>query len=182
MKHNHAQITLGRIVGVHGVRGWVKLHSDCRPREAILGYREFIATRSNGDSFTLKLNTGREQGKSIVAHFANYDDRDAAMQLIGLNLSIKREQLPATAANEFYWTDLIGLTVVNRQQQILGSVAEIFETGANDVLVIKTGADKKVAELLIPLVVGVYVDSADFDKQILHVDWESDWSNDNPAQ
>ena len=168
MKHNHAQITLGRIVGVHGVRGWVKLHSDCRPREAILGYREFIATRPNGDSFTLKLNTGREQGKSIVAHFTNYNDRDAAMQLIGLNLSIKREQLPATAANEFYWTDLIGLTVVNRQQQILGSV-------------IKTGADKKAAELLIPLVVGVYVDSADFDKQILHVDWESDWSNDNPA-
>lgn len=177
MKPDHARIVVGRIVGVHGVRGWVKLHSDCRPREAVLGYREFIAARPNGDQLPLKLNNGRTQGKSIVAHFQGCDDRDAAMQLIGLELSISRAQLPALAPSEFYWADLIGLQVINRQQQLLGHVVEIFETGANDVLVVKTGSGKKAPDILIPLVVGVYVDTADFDNQTLRVDWEADWSD-----
>lgn len=183
MKDKHAQIILGRIVGVHGVRGWVKLHSDCRPREAILNYREFLATRPNGEQFTLTLKTGREQGKSIVAHFAQYDDRDSAMNLIGLKLSVTRAQLPSLAQDEFYWTDLIGLKVINRQQQCLGSVTEIFETGANDVLVVKNSTDKTSTEILIPLVVGIYVDRADFEQHCLYVDWENDWlDNDKSAQ
>lgn len=180
---NNAQIILGRIVGVHGVRGWVKLHSDCRPRESILNYHQFLALRPNGENLVLNLKTGREQGKSIVAHFEQYDDRDSAMSLIGLKLSVSRTQLPTLNQNEFYWSDLIGLQVINRQQHCLGTVTEIFETGANDVLVVKTNSDKKSAEILIPLVVGIYVDSADFDKHCLYVDWELDWSNnDNSTQ
>lgn len=175
--NTNAPIILGRIVGVHGVRGWVKLHSDCRPREAILGYRQFLATRKNGEQFPLELKTGREQGKTLAAHFVGYDDRDSAMNLIGLTLSVSREQLPATAADEFYWTDLIGLQAVNRQQEHLGIVREIFETGANDVLVVKA-ADKK-EEILIPLVVGTYIDKVDFEQQIIFVDWESDWLDDS---
>ncbi len=171
MSSNDARIILGRIVGVHGVRGWVKLHSDCRPREAILNYPSFIATRKNGESFALKLKNGRTQGKGIVAHFEGIDDRDQAFSLNGVTLSVTRDAMPELAENEFYWTDIIGLHAVNRQDECLGVVSDIFETGANDVLVIK----QEKNEILIPFVVGIYVDSVDFDNNTLYVDWEREW-------
>lgn len=172
MTNSSAQITLGRIVGVHGVKGWVKLHSDCRPREAILDYTQFRATRKGRPEQILTLKDGRAQGKGIIAQFAEIPNRDAAMALIGLNLNIYRDEMPEPEEGEIYWADLIGLTVVNRQDQNLGIVKELFETGANDVLVVKNGK----TEILIPFVMGMYIESVDFDKNILYVDWESEWS------
>lgn len=172
MIESSAQITLGRIVGVHGVKGWVKLHSDCRPREAILDYVQFIAARKGQPDQILTLKGGRVQGKGIVAQFAEITDRDMAMALIGLNLNVYRDNMPEPEEGEIYWADLIGLTVVNRQEQVLGTVKELFETGANDVLVVKQGK----TEHLIPFVVGRYIEAVDFDENTLYVDWEVAWS------
>lgn len=166
-------IELGRIQGVHGIRGQVKLYSHCRPREDILRYRYFTARRANGETFPLTLEKGQSHGQSLIAQFADVHDRDQALALNGCILLVPREALPELKAGEYYWADLIGLTVKNRAGATLGRVRDIFETGANDVLVVK--ADDKKEEILIPLVIGQYVERVDFAQETLFVDWESDW-------
>lgn len=165
-------VILGRIVGVHGVRGMVKIHSECRPREAIFQYRQLLATPPQGGTpQTLTLQNGRPQGQGLVAGFREITDRDQAHALKGCILSVQRSDLPALPPGEFYWADLIGLQVVNREHVPLGEVAEIFETGANDVLVVRGNGQ----ETLIPLVMGHYVLDVDTVGRRMTVDWDTSW-------
>ncbi|UJF25204.1 ribosome maturation factor RimM [Suttonella sp. R2A3] len=168
-------IVLGRIVGVHGVRGWVKVYSDCRPREAIFSYANLYAQRGNQPPTTLKLECGKMQGKGLIAKFSECNDRDSAYALHGLTLLVDRADLPTTADNEYYWADLKGLEVVNLDNQPLGTVADLFETGANDVMVVKNAHNK---EQLIPFVQPDYVREIDFSSSRIIVDWSDDWLSD----
>lgn len=165
-------VILGRIVGVHGVRGMVKIHSECRPREAIFRYRHFlVAPPKGGTPQTLTLQNGRPQGQGLVASFREITDRDQAHSMINYLLSVQRSALPPLASGEYYWADLIGLQVVNKEGVSFGRVAEIFETGANDVLVVR----KNRQEVLIPLVMQHYIVSIDLSAQCITVDWDSAW-------
>lgn len=172
MPEQTALIYLGRINGVHGVRGWVKIHSDCRPRETIFNYSSFIAKRGNRSQSELKLIDGRAQGKGLVAKFEGIDDRDSAYALNGLSLYISRSELPEPGEDEFYWADLIGLTVVNKAGEQLGQVHELFETGANDVIIVRDPNNK---EILIPFAVPEYVLEVNFETNVMIVDWSLDW-------
>lgn len=172
MTASDATVVLGRIVGVHGVRGMVKIHSECRPREAIFQYRQLLATPPNGGlPQTLTLQNGRPQGQGLVAAFKEISDRDQAHALKDYVLAVRRSDLPALPPGEFYWADLLGQQVVNREGVLLGRVAEIFETGANDVLVVREGKQ----EVLIPLVMARYVLDIDMPAQRITVDWDSAW-------
>lgn len=165
-------VILGRIVGVHGVRGMVKIHSECRPREAIFQYRQLLLTPPDGGvSQFLTLQDGRRQGQGLVASFKEITDRDQAHALKNYLLSVRRSDLPALPPGEFYWTDLIGLQVFNGEAVLLGCVAEIFETGANDVLVVREGK----RETLIPLIMERYVLEIDPQAQRITVDWDNAW-------
>ncbi|MBV7435090.1 ribosome maturation factor RimM [Cardiobacteriaceae bacterium TAE3-ERU3] len=172
MPEQTALIYLGRINGVHGVRGWVKIHSDCRPRETIFSYSTFIAKRGSRSSSELKLTDGRTQGKGLVAKFEGIDDRDSAYALNGLSLYVPRSALPEPDEDEFYWADLIGLTVINQTGETLGEVKELFETGANDVMIVRSPNNK---EILIPFAVPEYVLEVDFERNVMTVDWSLDW-------
>lgn len=173
MAAGEATVTLGRIVGVHGVRGMVKIHSDCRPREAIFHYSQFLATPPHGGTpLTLTLVHGRTQGQGLIATFRDITDRDQAHALRNYNLAVLRSALPDLPPGEFYWTDLVGLAVVNTQGVLLGQVTEVFETGANDVLVVR--AEDKT-ETLIPFIMNRYVLAVDFSTRHITVDWDSDW-------
>ncbi len=159
-------LLLGRISGVFGVDGWVKLFSYTEPREAILGHRNCLL-QQDGKWNKLQWCEGRRQGKTIVARLDGVADRDAAALLIGADIGIWREDLPETADSEFYWADLEGLSVVNKDGRELGRVAYMMATGANDVLVV-TGDQ----EMLIPFVTGQYVLDVDLLKGRIVVDWE----------
>lgn len=173
MTQTSSRIVLGRIVGVHGVRGWVKLHSDCRPREALLAHHFFFASRPKQDSqHPLTVVQSRVQGKSLVAKFDGIDDRDQAMTLIGLDLSVERSCLPDLPEGEYYWADLIGMQVINRADENLGQVAEIVETGANDVLIVRDGTQ----EHLIPFVLDHFIEQIDLKAREIRADWQTDWS------
>lgn len=178
MTQHSALIYLGRINGVHGVRGWVKIHSECRPRDAIFSYREFIACqgRRKPSQIPLKLLDGRCQGKGLVAHFAGINDRDSAYTLHGLSLYVPRDALSEPSEDEYYWADLIGLRVVNQQGECLGHVENLFETGANDVMIVK---DEYKQEILIPFITPTYICQVDFAQQTIHVDWLRAWSEEN---
>ena len=116
-----------------------------------------------------KVLEGKRQGKSVVAHLDGVDDRDQAATLIGSDIAIPREELPAAEEGSFYWADLEGMQVVHRDGSDLGRVAYLMETGANDVLV--TEGER---ERLIPFVAEKVILDVDFDKGVISVDWEWD--------
>lgn len=166
-------ITLGRISGLYGVRGWVKVYSDTEPREGILRYPEWQLKCADGWR-SLAIESGRRQGKGIVAKLAGIADRDSAASLQGCEIAVPREQLAATEAGEYYWADLEGLRVVTTEGVELGVVDHLFETGSNDVLVVVDEVDGK-RERLIPWHPGEVVKEIDLDGGRMVVDWDPEF-------
>lgn len=162
-------IIIGRISGLFGVRGWVKIYSHTSPREGILDYRTWYL-ESGGEWQSYKLTSGQAHGKGVVAHLAGCDDRDSAAGLVGRDIAVRREQLPELEPGEYYWTDLEGLRVVNLQGVDLGVVSHLFETGANDVLVVKGERER-----LIPYTMGEAVREVDLAAGRMVVDWDPDF-------
>lgn len=160
-------IELGKISGFFGVKGWVKLFSYTRPRIGISEYNRFYL----GDAKTaITFTQIKESAKHIVGHIEGIDTRDDAMRFQEQVLYIKREDLPQLD-NEYYWHELIGLTVTNQHGQLLGKITEMMETGANDVIVIQ---DDNGKETLIPYVMSRFVLSVDMMAGEMQVDWVDD--------
>lgn len=165
-------IPVGKISGVFGVKGWVKVFSFTEPRDNILEYKPLYVYR-HGDWVPVDTNGGQLQGKAVVMSLENVIDRDQAMALIGSELAIKRSQLIEAEDDEFYWADLIGLSVVNTEEQLLGQVDHLLETGANDVLVVN--GIEPGTQYLIPFVLEKVVLSVDLDSKQIRVDWQTDY-------
>lgn len=172
-----SMIIVGKIAGLFGVKGWHKIFSETAPRENILGYSPwYLKTADGWQAFELK--EGKVHGKGIIARLETCTDRDMAATLVGCQIAIRRDQLPATEKDEYYWDDLLGLKVETTRGVALGEVKSLMETGANDVLVVRTKASKpgEVAEeRLIPFVSGQYVVSVDLDNGVMVVDWDPDF-------
>lgn len=160
---------MGRISGLFGVRGWVKVYSYTEPREGILDYSPWFIKRAE-EWEEHELLAGQSHGKGILAHLRSFNDRDDAAQLIGCEIAVKRDQLPALTSGEFYWTDLEGLRVENLDGVKLGRISHLFETGANDVIVIRGER-----EYLIPYTWGMAVRKVDLDAGVMIVDWDPDF-------
>lgn len=164
-----ARIALGEIVGAHGVRGEVKLHSWTRPRENILNYPVWLLAQAESvREYT--LTGGRQQGKGLVAGLAGIDSRDAAAALHGCRIMVARSALPAKAPGEYYWAELQGLAVETLAGESLGTVTGLLETGANDVLVVEGERER-----LIPYAPGLYIQSVDLSGGRVVVDWDPEF-------
>ena len=159
---------MGRISGLFGVRGWVKVYSYTEPREAVLNYDRWLLDRKDGWQ-EANVAEGQRHGKTIIARLDGYVDRDQAADLIGVNIGVPRDELPDTGSGQYYWSDLEGLKVVHRDGSELGMVSYLLETGAHDVMVV--AGDK---ERLIPFVMDKVVLGVDLDKGEIEVDWEWD--------
>lgn len=162
-------IVLGRVTGLFGVRGWVKVFSDTDPREGIVKYSPWLIRR-DGEWQGYPVEAGQRHGKTVVVKLVGIDDRDVAAKLIGAEIAISRTQLPATAPGEFYWADLEGLAVRTEDGTALGTVSHLIETGANDVLVVKGDRER-----LIPFIREQVVKSVDLEEGILIVDWDPEF-------
>lgn len=163
-------VTLGRISGVHGIQGWVKVYSDTSPRENIFEYSPWYLER-NGQRDEWKVNAGRRQGKAVVAKLAGCNDRDGAEALVGADIVIPRSRLPATTQpGEFYWADLVGLRVETLEGVQLGHVERLFETGANDVLVLQGDRER-----LLPYIWEQVIREVDLDNGVMRVDWDPEF-------
>ncbi|MDJ0761289.1 MAG: ribosome maturation factor RimM [Woeseiaceae bacterium] len=161
-------VSLGRIVGLFGVRGWVKIFSYTDPREAILEYKSW-QLRQGSKTTPVQLSEGKRHGKSVIARFEGVEDRDAAAGYLEAEISVPRSELPETDDGSFYWTDLEGLSVVRQDGESIGQVERILETGANDVLVVKGDIER-----LIPFVMNEFIVDVDLDNGVITVDWEWD--------
>ena len=166
-EHDSQRVVMGRIGGLFGVRGWVKVISYASSPEGLLRYEPWQIC-VGGAWMVLRVNDGRRHGKGLVAQFAGYADRDAACELVGAEIAVERSQLEAPAENEYYWADLIGSAVVTRDGTDFGRVDHLIETGANDVLVVRG----ERGETLIPFVIGRYVLEVDLAQRRIVVDWE----------
>ncbi len=163
------KIVVGQIAGLYGVRGWVKVFSYTEPRQAIVGYFPW-QVEVVGCWREMRVAEGRRHGKGVVVRLEGCDDRDMATTLLGSDIAISRFQLPDTAAGEYYWSDLVGLTVVTLDGMELGEIRNLMETGANDVLVVQGERER-----LIPCLFGNVVVEVDLEHQLMRVDWDPEF-------
>lgn len=160
------RVVIGRVSGLFGVRGWVKLYSHTRPPENLLGYED-MQIGSGGDWKPVRLVEKRTHGNGLIGRFEGIGDRDAAAALVGAELAVDRDSLPETGEDEYYWADLVGLEVVTTAGEALGTVDHLIETGANDVLVVRGDRER-----LIPFTPGHAVVAVELEKRRLTVAWD----------
>jgi 16S rRNA processing protein RimM len=155
-------VVMGRITVPFGVKGWVKVHPYTETPESLLAYPKWWVG-NEADWQELQVEKAEVHHQSVAAKLAGCEDRDAAALYRGRQIAISRELFPEAGENEFYWADLI------EQDEDLGTVAEVFETGANDVLVVKGDRER-----LIPFLESV-VKQVDLQSGIIRVDWGLDY-------
>ena len=140
------RVPIGKVSGVFGVHGWLRVRSATEPPARILDYQPWqVGGEGRWKSF--EVHRGRPHGGGFVAKLNGLDDRETARRLVGADIAVRRSQLPDPGAGEYYWCDLVGLTVRDGTGTVLGRVRRLMATGANDVIVVTDGD----AELLIPL-------------------------------
>ncbi len=163
------RVTLGKVVGLHGVSGWVKVFSYTDPKENIFTYRPW-RVKFKGEWQEMAVTAHRNQGKGLVAKIESVNDRESARELIGSEIAVLRSQMPRSGGGEYYWADLVGLTVVTTEGVVLGRVDHLIATGANDVLVVEGDRQR-----LVPFVTDMYVIKVDLDAAVIEVDWDPEF-------
>lgn len=176
-------VEVARVLGAWGLEGAIRVKPFAADPQALFGSKRwFVAAATTprpagapGVALPrlLRIVRAREQGDTIVATARELPDRDAAEALKGARIFVSRASFPTPAEGEFYWVDLIGLRVVNRQQQLLGTVDGLIETGPHCVLSLR-GEDPASAPTLIPFV-DAYVDRVDRERGVIEVDWGADY-------
>lgn len=179
-------LTVGRITGCYGIKGWVKVHSFTDPQENFLKYGGWVIRRRGGPE-AVEFDAGKRHGKGLVAHIRGVDDRSEAERFRGLEVAVPADCLPDLEEGDFYWHQLEGLAVWCRdpgageageegEEVLLGSVDYLIDTGANDVLVVRPGEvagrrsiDRR--ERLIPYLPGDVVTRVDLDAGRIDVAW-----------
>ena len=176
-KQQQQWLPVGKLNGLFGVKGWVKIFSNTQPKENILTYSPWFLKR-NGQWQEFKLLSGKSHGKGVIAQLEGCADRDSAAELIGSEIAIKREQLAKSASGEYYWNDLIGLLVTNLDGVELGKITSMLETGANDVIIVQ-GEEKDTKgnkrERLIPFVFEEVIQEINLEQGFMTVDWDIDF-------
>ncbi|HEX7381632.1 MAG TPA: ribosome maturation factor RimM [Nevskiaceae bacterium] len=163
-------VELGRVAGVFGVHGWLRVESWTRPQENLLHYPDWMLTGASSGRF--HLAQGRAHGPGIVVSLADeqgrpLDDRDRAAELVGAVIAVDRAALPDPGDDSCYWADLMDARVVNVQGESLGRVSSVIDNGAQDIMVV-AGEDR---QRLIPFVVGPIVRAVDVTAGVITVDW-----------
>ena len=160
-------VVMGRIVAPYGVYGWVKVVPDTEYLDGLLDYEAWwIGKAPNWRETTVEQ--AKIHNDVLLIKLAGISDRDLAFSLKGQQIAVPREALPETEEGEYYWSDLIGLSVTNMQDVAFGKITQVFETGANDVLVVHDGT----RERMIPFVPGQWVDRVDPAAGCIVVDWD----------
>jgi len=161
---------MGRVAAAHGIRGLVKIQPFTEYLDSLLDYQTWWLGHEQGPWHEIEAQQCEMHGKTLVAQLPDCPDRNAAEKLKGLLIAVPRSSLPKQGDDEYYWSDLIGLTVVNEAYVPLGIVANVLETGANDVLCVRG----ENGEILIPFVASA-IKQVDMHNKTIRVDWALDY-------
>jgi len=159
-------VVVGSIGAPHGVRGWVRINSFTDPSDNLFTYPLLLEDGNNWKPITIEKV--QPHGTCFVAKLAKIDDRDQAALITNAKIAVKREDLPALDDDEYYWNDIIGLTVYNQDEVNLGQVADFFATGANDVMVVRGEG----GEHLIPYVPEMFILEVNLESKQMKVRWD----------
>jgi 16S rRNA processing protein RimM len=163
-------VVMGRIAAAHGIRGWVKIQPFTEYVDSLLDYRTWWIGHEQGPWREVKPGQCEVHRKTLVAQLPDCPDRTAAEKLKGLLIAVPRSSMPEQGEGEYYWSDLIGLVVVNEAGVSLGTVENLLETGANEVLVVQGDG----SEILIPFVASA-IRQVDLKNRTIRVDWAVDY-------
>jgi 16S rRNA processing protein RimM len=169
--HNIQLITIGKIIGAFGVRGWVRLNSFADPAENLFKLKNLqleLPGNPPNKIHALTLQSHQAHQHNWVAQFAECQDRDQALAWRNAEIKVSREQLPDLPEGQYYWMDLEGLEVINLNKESLGHIDHLFATGANDIIAVKQ--DKK--ELYIPYLKPQVIKEVNMEQGFMLVDWE----------
>ena len=169
-------VVMGKIAASYGVRGWLKVQPFTAAPDSLLRYPQWtLRNERNGREIDYRLLEGREHGGFLTVLLSNISSREDAAALRGWLITVPRDALPDSGENNVYFTDLIGLRVINRENTTLGIIDDVREYGAQPVLHVRpeTAADAR-KEILIPYV-DAYIDKIALDDGILCVDWQPDY-------
>lgn len=173
-------VEVGRISDAWGIKGWFKVLPYSASPEALFSSKQWylLPAEKGAVNFSgtlkLRLKEAKDHSGVVVASAHEVDDRGAAESLRGARVFVARTSFPSTTVDEYYWVDLIGLDVVNREGVALGKVTELLSTAAQAVLVMQYQSADKTLERMIPFV-AAYVDSVDLASRRISVDWQSDY-------
>jgi 16S rRNA processing protein RimM len=158
---------MGRVAAPFGVKGWIKVQVFTETVEGLLDYPTWWVGKE-GSWQAFQLEEGAPHGQVVLAKLAGTEDREAVAKLKGMDIAVPRDALPE-AKDEYYWADLVGLQVVNREGIELGRVDSLLDNGAQSVLVVKGERER-----LIPFV-PVHVDRVELEAGRILVDWQQDY-------
>jgi len=173
-------VEVGRIADGWGVKGWFKVIAHSADPQALFSSKRWYllpapkAGRSDTAAALLRIRQAKVHADCIVAQAHDIEDRDGADALRGARIFVARASFPTPEVGEYYWVDLLGLTVVNRQGVVLGQVSDLLASTAQTVLVVEFTQDGKVCQRLIPFV-AAYVDDVDLSARRIAVDWQLDY-------
>jgi 16S rRNA processing protein RimM len=173
-------IEVGRIADAWGIKGWFKvLPYSASPEALFSSKRWFLQPAERGaktfaGTVLLKIKEAKDHSDSVVATSVEVPDRNAAELLKGARIFVSRASFPTPETDEYYWVDLIGLEVVNREGVALGAVRELLHTGPQTVLVLAYAEDGKDKERMIPFV-SAYIDNVDLAGRRITADWQPDY-------
>lgn len=162
---------MGRIFGSWGVRGGIRVDPYSEDPETLTEYKTWLVGRE-GDWKEYEVLEARVHTTQVVAQLAGLDDRDAALRLKGSEVAVPRESLPEPEDGSYYWSDLIGLAVVNTEGEGLGVVKEMFSNGAQDVIDVIASESGEAIKRLIPWTA---VKQVDIGSRRIEVEWGKDW-------
>lgn len=173
-------IEVGRVLDAWGIKGWFKVLPYSADPEALFSSRRWFLqpTEKGAKTFEgtvlLRIKEVKTHSDAVVASGHDIPDRSAAEALKGARIFIARAAFPTPGDDEYYWVDLLGLSVVNREGQALGEVRDLLSTGPQTVLVLETIVDGKPLERMIPFV-SVFIDQVDLPNRRIVVDWQADY-------
>lgn len=166
-------VVMGRIVAPYGVLGWLKVLPDTETLDSLFDYPTWWVGKDD-QWRELVVEEAKIHNDVLVVKLKGVDDRDAAFACKGKQVAVPREALPAAGEDEYYWSDLIGLTVKNTQDVDFGQIVDVLETGANDVFVVNTGKERGNIERVLPFIDQVVLD-VDIEAKTMLVDWDADF-------
>lgn len=166
-------LVIAKIGAPYGVKGWFKVTTYTDEPENVFSYSPWLISQTSGSQSYL-VEKWRWHNSGLIVKLQDVDSRDAADSLKNLEVGVTTEQLPPLQEDDFYWRELIGMQVTTEQGYNLGTVSDMFETGANDVLIVKANVNDAFGQKqrMIPYLYGQVIKSVDKQAQMIEVDWD----------
>jgi 16S rRNA processing protein RimM len=151
---NKNMFVIGKVTATHGVRGQLRIVSYSGDFSTISKLKNIVLQGPDGEKESVKITSSAMHCKKLLVTLQGYNDINQVQHLVGREIYAERGQLPELAEGEYYWCDLIGLTVVTAGGIHLGELYDIMATGSNDVYLVRSGEK----EYLIPAIEDVVVE------------------------